>query len=74
MYYIYILTYLLTLNQLYVHFKDVNINDNTNNDTANTDNVDTTTNGEHSIYVELDNSFTEQDILQAINNLKKGKS
>ena len=64
---------LLTLTQLYVHFKDLNINDDANNDTANTDDVDTTTDGEHSIYDELDNSFTEQDIVQAINNPKKGK-
>ena len=65
---------LLTLNQLYVHFKDLNINDDANNDTANTDDVDTTTDGEHSIYDELDNSFTDQDIVQAINNPKKGKA
>ena len=63
-----------TLDQLYVHFKYINIKDDSNNDTANTDNnIDPTTDGEYFIFDELDTIITQQDILDAINNLKRVK-
>jgi hypothetical protein len=66
----------LTLDQLYKHFNDLSGGSSSNNtDTSNIDdNPVFTDNTESTIYEELDNCITEQEVLDAIRNLKRGKT